>query len=86
MKNFPEIIITTFEDKNNETPLHMGKGVWLRIFFCCLKWMFWIILWIASRRGHFEIVKYLIENKADINAQNNKGNTALILGKSTKFR
>jgi ankyrin repeat protein len=51
-----------------------------------LKWMFWIILWIASRRGHFEIVKYLIENKADINAQNNKGNTALILGKSTKFR
>jgi hypothetical protein len=27
LKNFPEIIITTFEDKNNETPLHMGKGV-----------------------------------------------------------
>jgi ankyrin repeat protein len=35
---------------------------------------------IASDRGLKEVVEVLLENKAEINSKNEKGNTALILG------
>jgi len=41
----------------------------------------WTPLIIASQNGHLEIVKVLIENGADINAENAYTETALCLAK-----
>jgi ankyrin repeat protein len=35
------------------------------------------LYFLAIRQGHYEIVKYLIKNNADINKINNKNNSPL---------
>lgn len=38
----------------------------------------------ASKEGHLEIVKHLVEKDADINIKNNNGDTALILASNLR--
>ena len=40
----------------------------------------------ASYNGHLKIVKFLIENGADINIKNNDGKTALDLAKTEEIK
>jgi ankyrin repeat protein len=66
-----EVVLYFINDVNKRTILNMTP---LIIGFYFLK------IYLASDRGHLEIVKLLIENKAEINSRNDSGYNALFKG------
>jgi ankyrin repeat protein len=66
------------QDNNVKTALHFGILYFQFIFE--FKLLILYIYCLASQNGHLEVVQFLIQNRADINLQDNEGRTALILG------
>ena len=74
-KGFDENI----RSKNGSTALHSGKMIRFDHFYLLFP------SFIASVKGHLDIVNYLIEKGSDGNIQDNDGLTALHCGKMTRF-